>query len=201
MSKFIKQMEMDTLRANFQGVRDLVVLSIKGLTCQADHTLRANLRKKKIRLQVIKNSLTRKVFGELGLEVGPDSPYWRGPTTLAWGAGSLAELSRALDAELKAPKTGAQYKDKVTAKGAIAEGQPVTFQQALEMPTREEAVGQILGMILGAGSAIAGLLTGPAAQVASQIQTISEREPPADEAAAAPAAPEGAAPEGAAPAS
>lgn len=187
MSKVIKQMEMDALEANFQGVRDLVVLSVKGLDCHADHALRASLRKKKVRLQVVKNSLARRVFDKLGLTVGADSPYWKGSTVFAWGAASVAELSRAVDGELKAPKTAALYKDKVTVKGAIAEGQVITFQQAIDMPTREEAIGQIIGMILGPGSAIAGALTGAASQVASQIQKISEKEP-APEGAAAPAA-------------
>src|SRR5271168_4661790 len=116
MSKLIKQMEMTALHKNFEGVRDVVVLSTKGLTCHADSTFRANMRKKNIRLQVVKNSLTRKVFGELGLKVAAESPYWQGPTLLAWGAGSVAELSQALDGELKLPKNAPLYKDKVKVK-------------------------------------------------------------------------------------
>jgi hypothetical protein len=69
----------------------------------------------------------------------------------------------------------------------VVEGQQITFQQALEMPTREEAIGQIIGMVVGVGSAIAGLLTGPVSQVASQIQTIAEKKPEEEGAAAAPA--------------
>ena len=78
------------------------------------------------------------------------------------------------------------YKDKVTIKGAIVEGQPMPFEQALTMPTREEAIAQIIAMIVAPGSAIAGCLTGPASQVASQIKSISEKEPAAE--APAPAA-------------
>ena len=48
---------------------------------------------------------------------------------------------------------------------------------ALKMPTREEAIAQIVGMILGPASAIAGCLTGPISQVASQIQKIGEKKP------------------------
>ncbi len=44
------------------------------------------------------------------------------------------------------------------------------------MPTRMEAIASVLSAILGAGGAIASCLTGPAAQVASQIKTISERK-------------------------
>jgi large subunit ribosomal protein L10 len=187
MSKVIKQMEMDALQHTFADVRDLVVLSIKGLNSQADHTLRSALRKKNIRLQVIKNSLTRRVFQQMGMAVSEESPFWAGPTALAWGANSVAELSRAIDGELKNAKMAAQYKDKVTVKGAVVEGQKITFQQALEMPTREEAIGQIVGMVVGVGGSIASLLTGPVSQVASQIQTIAEKKPEEGAAAAAPA--------------
>jgi large subunit ribosomal protein L10 len=180
MSKVIKQMEMNALKQAFQGVRDAVVLSIKGLDCKADNAFRATLRKKNVRLKVIKNSLTCKVFAELGLKVPDESPYWIGPTAMAWGANSIAEVSRAIDAELKGPKTAPLYKDKVTIKGAIVEGQPMPFAQALTMPTREEAIAQIIAMIVGPGSAIAGCLTGPASQVASQIKTLSEKEPAAE---------------------
>jgi large subunit ribosomal protein L10 len=190
MSKVIKQMEMTALRDTFNGVRDLVVLSIKGLDANAETSLRATLRKKNIRLRGIKNSLTRRVFAEMGMQIGEDSPFWAGPTTLAWGTSSIAELSRTLEGELRAPKTAALYKDRVTVKGAIADGQVVTFDQALKMPTRLEALGQILAAILGPAGAIAGCLTGPISQVASQIQTLAEKkeEAPAEEAAPAPAA-------------
>jgi large subunit ribosomal protein L10 len=185
MSKEIKQMQMASIQATFKEVRDMVMMSVKGLDCHADHALRAALRKKSIRLQVVKNSLTRKVFGEMGMAIDANSPYWSGPTTIAWGAPgiSIAEVSRAVEAELKNAKMQAAYKDKVSIKGAIAEGQPVRFDVALKMPTRLEAIAEIVGMIIGPGAAIAGCLTGPASQVASQIQTISEKK----EEAAAPA--------------
>jgi large subunit ribosomal protein L10 len=176
MSKVIKQMEMDALRNTFEKVRDAVVLSVKGLNCQLEGSFRATLRKKNIRLKMVKNSLTRRVFDDLGIRLGADSPMWIGPTAFAWGAGSVAELSRAIDEELRRSKNAAAYRDKVNVKGALADGQVISFDQALTMPTREEAIAQIIGMILGPGSAIAGCLTGPVSQVASQIQTISEKK-------------------------
>ena len=64
MSKVVKQMQMDAIKSTLSGVRDLVVLSFKGLNSQTDGLFRANLRKKKVRLQVVKNSYTRRVFKE-----------------------------------------------------------------------------------------------------------------------------------------
>ena len=92
MSKKIKQLEMDSLKHTFQGVRDLVVMSVQGLPAQTENSLRLTLRKKNIRLQVVKNSLAQRVLGEMGLNA---EKIWAGPTTLAWGASSLADLKEA----------------------------------------------------------------------------------------------------------
>jgi large subunit ribosomal protein L10 len=171
MSKLIKQLEMDAMKHTFKDVRDLVVLSISGVDSQADNRMRLSLRKKSIQLQVVKNSLARRVFDDIGIKVSPESPYWGGSTVMAWGANSIAELSRAIDAEVQDLfKKNPKLKDRVQFKGAIAEGLPITFQQAKDMPTRAEAIGTIIGMILGPGSQIASQLVGPASQLASQIE-------------------------------
>jgi large subunit ribosomal protein L10 len=184
MSKVIKQMEMTALRESFEKVRDLVVLSIQGLDCVKDGQFRAALRKKKVSLKVVKNSLTRKVFGEIGLKVPDDSPFWTGPTALAWGTDSIAELSQAIDGELKAPKTAPLYKDKVVIKGAIADGQPLSFEKALKMPTRAGAIAHVAMLALAPASRLVSQLKAPGANLASQLKSLSEKK---DEAAAPPA--------------
>jgi large subunit ribosomal protein L10 len=165
MSKQIKQLEMDSLKKTFQDVRDLVVLSSNKLSCQEDNQLRAALRNKSIRIQVVKNSLARRVFDELGMKV---SGYWEGTTALAWGAGSLAELSNDLDSLLK--KT-----DKLKVKGAISDGRELTFKAALAMPTRSQALGRISSLVLSPASRLLSQILGPAARIAGQIKTLSEK--------------------------
>ena len=167
MSKKIKQMEMDALKKAFQGVQDMVVLSATGIDCQTDNQIRLGLRKKKVRLQVVKNSLAKRVFGDLGLKI---DGIWEGPTILAWGTDSVAELSKSIDEV-------ARKNNKIKVKKAIAEGQAITFEQALKMPTRQEALGTILSMILGPARQIAGQIAGPAGQIAGQIKTIADKKP------------------------
>jgi large subunit ribosomal protein L10 len=185
MSKAIKQMQMDAVRDTFRDVRDMVVLTVNGLNATNDNLLRSNLRKKKVRLQMVKNTFTRRVFKELGVKVADESPYWVGTTVLAWGAGSVSELSRAIDDELKAPKTAPLYKDKVKVKGAIADGQEVGFDVALRMPTRQEAIARVVSLALAPASRLLGQIKGPAAQVMGQVRTIAEKTE--GEPAAAPA--------------
>jgi large subunit ribosomal protein L10 len=185
MSKQIKQLAMDALKQQFQDVRELVLLSVTGLDSQADNALRANLRKKNIHLMMVKNSLARRAFNDLGMAVPEDSDFWKGNTWMAWGPESVAELSQELDRAVLRDKV---LKDKVKAKGAITEGAPLPFEQALRRPTRAQALSTLVAMIIGPASEIASQITGPASQVASQIETRTKEAEGAEAAPAAPAA-------------
>jgi large subunit ribosomal protein L10 len=185
MSKLVRNMEYTTLEKTFSSVRDLVLLAPAKIDAALDYNFRKQLRDKKVKVQMVKNSLAKRVFDASGIKL--DDKTWTGVTLVAWGADSIKDLSKAIDGlikdiEKKDPKTKEKYK----VKAAVADGQIVTMAQALTMPTRLEAIGEIIGMILGPASAIAGCLVGPGGQVASQIATIAERKE--EPAAVAPAA-------------
>jgi len=176
MSKVIKQMEMDALKNTFKDVRDLVVLSSEKLTCQLDYGMRVALRKKKIHMQMVKNTLARRVFGELGMNV---QKYWAGTTLVAWGGASLAELSKDTDALVK--KSNKTLK----VKGAISEGLEIDFGIALSMPTRPEAIGRVVSLAMSPASRLIGQLKAPGARISGQLKTLSEKVEKTEEAAAA----------------
>lgn len=177
MSKVIKQMQMDAIKATFQDVKDLVILSFHKVSCATEGQFRTNLRKKKIRLQMVKNSYTRRVFNDLGIRIPVESPVWAGTTVFAWGAGSVSELCRDIEGELKDAKRAPQYKDKIsTAKGAITEGQVIPFEQAIKLPTRQEALSMVLGQILGPAANLVAAMQGPAGTVAGQVKTKGEEK-------------------------
>jgi large subunit ribosomal protein L10 len=165
MSKEIKQLEMKSLKETFRDVRDLVVLSISKQDCQADNHMRASLSKKNIRFKMVKNSLARRVFDELGMKV---DKLWEGPTVFAWGSSSMADLSKELNVLIK-------ENDKLKVKGAIAEGLEISFKQALAMPTRAEAIGRILTLAASPGARLLGQIMAPAATLSGQIKTLAGR--------------------------
>jgi large subunit ribosomal protein L10 len=177
MSKPIKQMEMDALKKSFQGIQDLVFLSSSGINCQTDNQLRLALRKKNIHMQMVKNSLARRVFGDLGFKI---DKYWEGPTTVAWGAGSVAELSRELETFIK-------KNDKMKVKGVLAEGQEISFERALKMPTRVEAIGKVIAMALSPARRLMAQIIAPASTIAGQVKTLTERAAESSPASAEPA--------------
>lgn len=176
MSKQIKQMEMEAMKKSFQGIQDLVFLSSSGVSCQTDNQMRLALRKKNIHLQVVKNRLARRVFSELGLKL---EKCWDGPTTVAWGAGSVAELSRELESIFK-------KNDKVKVKSVLAEGQEISFARALKMPTRTEAIGQVIALALSPAQRLMAQVIAPVSTLAGQVKTLANR-PVGEE--ATPAAP------------
>ena len=175
MSKLVKQMEYTALEKTFSGVRDLVLLSPARIDSGTEYNFRKQLREKKVRVQMVKNSLARRVFEAQGVKL--DDKVWAGTTLVAWGADSIKDLSRAVDGLIKEiEKKDPKQKDKLKVKTAVADGQPVPMAAALVMPTRLEAIGEVIAAMLGAVSEIAGGLTGPAAQVASQIATLAGRK-------------------------
>lgn len=185
MSKKIKELELNDLRKTMQGVKDMVLLQPLKLDSAADFELRKKLREKKIRVKMVKNSLVKKVFTENGVQVDAGS----GPTLLVWGADSIKTLSNAVDGMLKELKKDPKAPEKIKVKTAVVEGQPVAFEVAKTLPTRLEAIGEVVSALTGAGSAIAGCLTGPASQLASILTTIEEKGKGGEGAPAADAAP------------
>ena len=185
MSKIVKQMEYTALEATFKGVRDLLLIVPTKVDSGLDFNFRKQLRDKKVRVQMVKNTLAQRVFGAQGVTV--DAKVWGGTTLVAWGGDSIKGLSQAVNTLIKEiEKKDPKAKDKFVVKAAVADGVPVTLDQALKMPTRLEAIGEILGMILGPGSAIAACLTAIGAQLAGQIATLADRK---EEPVAAPAEP------------
>jgi large subunit ribosomal protein L10 len=181
MSKKIKEMELNDLRATIKGVKDMVLLQPLKLDSAADFEMRKKLREKKIRVRMVKNSLVKKVFDENGVKVDAGE----GPTLLCWGAGSVKELSTAVDAILKDLKKDPKAPEKIKVKTAVSEGQPITMEIAKTIPTRLEAIGGVIAALLGPGSQIAGCLVGPANQIAGILKAIEEKGGKAEAAPAA----------------
>jgi len=188
MSKLVKKMEFDALSSTFNGVRNMVLLSSQKVGSTLELTTRKTLREKNIRLQMVKNTLAKKVFESNGVKV--DDKFWAGNTVVAWGADSIKELSKAIDAVLKdIAKKNPKDDKKFTVKTAVADGTEVTLDLAMKMPTRLEAIGEVIGALLGPASEIAAALVGPISEVAGQIATLAERKEDAPAPTAAPETP------------
>jgi large subunit ribosomal protein L10 len=161
----------------------MVVVEPAGPDAAADFNFRKNLRAKKIQAKVVKNSYAKKVFGEMGVAL--DAGTWAGPTLLCWGGANIKELANTIDEQVKASKKDPKAPERYKVKTAVADGQPVTLDVAKTLPTREEAVAEVLAAILGPGASLAAALAGPGAEMASILKAIEDK---AEKGAEAPAA-------------
>jgi large subunit ribosomal protein L10 len=170
MSKKIKQMLVEDLRARLGQVREVLVVDSSRLDGIAANTLRLKLHKQSIRMLGVKNSLARQALTQLGL--GSLEPYLTGPSVLVFGGPDIVALSKEIT-------KWAKEIDKLVIKGGIVEGKSIDAQGVVALsksPSREELLSMIVGQVLSPGARLAALVTSPAATLASQVKTIAEKE-------------------------
>lgn len=188
MSKKIKALELTALKAAFGTTRDYIVVAPEKVDAATDYQFRKTLREKKIKVQLVKNSYAKKIFAENGLNSGD---VWSGPTLLCWGGANIKFLSNTVADTIKDLKKDPKLPDKFKIKTAIADGHPVTMDVAKTLPTREEAIGNVLGCVIAPGANLAAAILGAGGTLLAVVKAIEEKakaggtETPAAEAPAA----------------
>ena len=170
MSKYVKKLMMDELRETLVGVRDLLVLDLKGVDAIADNQMRLKLREKEIQIRVVTNNLARKVFSESGLDGVGD--FFKGPTAVAWGGDSVVELAKEIS-------EWAGKIEQLQIKGGVSDGEPISAGEVdvlSKLPSREELLGMLVGQLQGPGAQLAGLILSPGGRLAGQLKARSEEE-------------------------
>src|SRR5262249_45178801 len=99
MSKYVKELMMDQLRSDLGESSSLLIIDFKGLDAISEHQLRRDLRKKKIKVRALKNSLASRVFVSMG--IGGLSKYLEGPSVAVWGGDGVAELAKEISSQVK----------------------------------------------------------------------------------------------------
>jgi len=186
MSKYVKELMMDQLRSDLDGSKSLLILDLKGLDAIAEHKFRNDLRKKSIRVRMLKNTLARRVFSDMGLE--GLSPYLEGPSVAVWGGAGVAELAKEISTQVKALK-------KPQIKGGVVDGVvigPAQVEDITKLPSREALIGRVVSLALAPAQRVISLANAPVGGVMGQLKTLSEGAPAAEgegegEGAAAPA--------------
>jgi len=113
---------------------------------------------RKVSVKLVKNTFAKKVLGENGVAV---ENVWSGPTLLCWGGDSVKGLANSVDGAMKDSKKDPKAPDKFKVKTAIADGQIISLELAKKIPTRAEAIGSVVGAILGPGASLARGHQGP----------------------------------------
>lgn len=182
MSKYVKEIMMDQLRGDLNGSTSLLILDLKGLDAITEFQLRRDLRKKKIKLRALKNTLAKRVFGEMG--IGGLSKYLEGPSVAVWGGDGVAELAKEISKQVKTLK-------KPEIKGGAVDGVvigPDQVEDITKLPSREALVARVISMVLSPAQRVVSLANAPAGGLMSQLKTMSEGAPASEGEGTAPAA-------------
>ena len=83
-----KQQRVEELVSELKGATTYVFVATRGLTVAQDTEMRAELRKAGVKFEVIKNTVLRRVFAELGYE-GLDEVF-KGPTAVGYSDDIIA---------------------------------------------------------------------------------------------------------------
>ncbi len=175
MSKYVKELMSGQFRAELGETRSVLILDFKGLDAVSENRLRLDLRKKRIYLRSLKNSLARRVFDEVGIK-GLE-PILTGPSVAAWGGEGIAELTKEISEQVKKLK-------KPEIKGGSVDGVvigPKQVEEITKLPSREALIARVAGLALAPVQRIVALANAPAAGLAGQLKSIAESAPAADE--------------------
>ena len=166
------------LKARIGEHRDFLVVDNSKLDGVTANNMRLKLLKSDIRMLWVKNSLARKVLGEIGLD-GLD-PYLCGPSTLVYGGPDVVALSKEI-------AKWAKDVEALQIKGGVVEGNSLNsavVDALSKSPSREELLGKVVMLMLSPGAQLAGALLGSGGTVVGQVKSIAEKEEEAAPAAA-----------------
>jgi large subunit ribosomal protein L10 len=167
MSKIVKDMLVDDLKKRLNDVNDVVVVSLGRLDAQKTAQLRNTLRKKKINLQLIKNSLARRAT--LDTPIAPAFTQTEGMLAIAWGGEDVVDLAKELD-RLTAVKDFEGFE----CRGGALDGarlEAADIKRVAKWPTRGEQLSILSGQISGLASTLSGQILSVGGSLAGQISS------------------------------
>jgi len=182
MSKYVKNLLSDDLRQRWEGVDNLLLVSLIGINANNNSALRKRLREKNIQLVMVKNSMARRATE--GTPLAAAFASMEGTLAAVWGGEDIVSLAK----DVVKIAEDKQF-EPFAARGGVMDGAPLSAEQVKAVskwPSRQEQLSIVVGQILAPGANLVSQLTSVAGALASQIKQKSEG---AEEAAAeAPAA-------------
>jgi ribosomal protein L10 len=170
MSKTVKNMIIREYKTRFDGAKDATLISIRGVKAIDTTKLRGTLRKKQVKVTVIRNSLAQKALAGSGLDAL--FPLMEGNNALVYGGSSVVEIARELTKAL-GDFPGIELKGAVL-DGTLFKGEK-GVKELSKYPTREEALGQTVGLLYGPGKKLSAQFQGPGTNIAGLVKAIEAK--------------------------
>jgi large subunit ribosomal protein L10 len=170
MSKLVKDLITKELSTRLKDVDGVAVINPRGINATKNNLIRRRLHAKGLRMMVVKNTLARRATEGTSLK-GFDK-LLDGPSAVIYGQASVPTIARLVLDEKKADDT-------IELRGVFFDGEVYVgdkgVKQVSELPTREEAIGNIVAAILGPGRKLAAALKGPGGVLGGVLKTIENK--------------------------
>ena len=172
MSKFVKGLIADEIGKRFEGVNDLLLVNISGMTANDNWAVRTQLRKKNIHMTMVKNSLAR--LAAEGTPLAAAFTGVEGSTAVVYGGEDIVGLAKEV-VRLSKEKSFAKF----IPKGGVVDGAALAaedVERVSKWPSRGEQLSMLVGQILSPGANLVSQLLSPGGALASQIKQKGEEE-------------------------
>jgi len=165
-----KKQIVEDIKTEIQNAKSVVFVNYKGLTVSEDTEFRTAFRKADCKYRVLKNTMVRKAFNELGITCFDED--LNGPTAVAFGNDETAAAKVVVEACKK-------YNDKISVKSAYVDGAYIDVNgvKALSaMPSKEELIAKMLGSMQAPISGFVGALSGITRKLVIALNAVAEKK-------------------------
>lgn len=170
MSKRIKNLIEKELGSKFKNIEGCAVLNPLGLDGIKTNKIRRELNKNGMKMTVVRNSLVRRATGESKLK--GFEKLLNGASAVVYGEKVEASAIARVLVDLK------KDNDKLEFRGVFFDGEVFDGDKGVKLvssfPTRTEAIGQVIGALLGPAQQIAGALN-QGGMVAGLVKAIEDK--------------------------
>jgi large subunit ribosomal protein L10 len=149
--------------------QSVVAAEYRGLTVSQMTELRAKARRQGVYMRVVKNTLARKALAGTAFE--PVGPKLKGPLVLAFSKDDPGAAARVV-------KDFAKGHDKLIATLVALGGQVLPgaeLDKVASLPTREQALSMLLGVLKAPMQKLVGTLAAPASKLARTVAAIRDQ--------------------------
>ena len=165
-----KKVVVEDIKERIQNAKSVVLVKFNGLTVSEDTELRREFRKNNVEYKVLKNTLIKRAFNDLGITDFDED--LNGPTSVAFGADETGASKVIVEAAKK-------YQDKVSVKSAFVDGGKVDVagvQALASMPSKEELIAKMLGSLQAPISNFVGVLSAMPRSLVIALNAIAEQK-------------------------
>ncbi len=165
-----KKLVVEEIKQKIQEAKSVVFVKFNGLTVAEDTDLRREFRKNNVEYKVLKNTLIRRAFNDMGITDFDED--LNGPTSVAFGTDETGASKIIMDAVKK-------YDQKVSVKSAFVDGGRVDangVKTLAAMPSKEQLIAKMLGSMQAPIANFVGVLSAMPRSLVIALNAVAEKK-------------------------